>query len=420
MQHYRRTLSTFFLNNQNRRKLFLIGLVVFLLLFTLLRVVQSFSKAGKEKPIVVSQMQLKSTEVLTVAPGVFLQTLPLSGALNPYTQAIVSARASGEIATVLVREGQAVQSGQTLATLVNTNYRAQLDQAVANVTSSASALGLAQQDYNNNQKLVAEKFISPIALQKIEVALASSKAQLENAKQAVVIAQRALSETHIKAPMSGIINARHVQAGESAASGMAMFSIVNIDQFEMQAPISAEQIGLIKIGQTVELSSTGLKESFNGVVERINPAATNGSRSYVAYIRIDNSTGLLKAGMFAQGKIVINKRDNVIGIPLPAVHEREQQKFVYAVKNNQLVEQIITTGDLSSDAIDAPIEVTSGLSAGDVVVRLDLGELKVNTDVLVLSDKPVQSDEVGSIATQASWWQKIKNLFGGNKKSSTS
>lgn len=406
MQSYRSTSLTSMPsapNNRNRKKLFIV-LVVFLLLFAAFRVVQSFSKAGKAKPAVVSQMQLKNTEVLTVDSNTFLQTLPLSGALNPYRQAIVSARASGEIASVLVREGQGVQAGQTLATLVNTSYKAQLDQAIANATSATSALRLAQQDYSNNQKLVAEKFISPIALQKLEVVLSSSRAQLENAQQAVVIAQRALSETNIKAPMNGIITARNVQAGESAAIGTAMFSIVNITQFEMQAPISAEQIGLIEVGQTVALSSAGLSESFNGVVERINPAATNGSRSYVAYIRIDNPTGLLKAGMFAQGKIVISERDNIISVPLPAVHEREQQKFVYAIKNNQLVEQIITTGELSSDAIDAPIEVTSGLTIGDVVVRLDLGELKANTDVVVLSDQPVQSGEAKAEVVQASWW----------------
>lgn len=404
--------------NATRRRL-LVGLAIFLLVFAAFRIIQSLSKAGKAKPAAVTQMQLKNSEVMTVDALNFSQTLPLSGALNPYTQAIVSARASGEIATVLVREGQSVRAGQTLATLVDTSYRAQLDQATANVTSAASALKLAQQDYENNQKLVAEKFIAPIALQKIEVALASSKAQLQNAEQTRVIAQRALSEVTIKAPMNGIITARNVQAGESAAIGTAMFSIVNIDQFEMQAPISAEQIGLIQVGQTVDLSSTGLSEHFNGVVERINPAATNGSRSYVAYIRVDNPTGLLKAGMFAQGQIVISARQGVLSVPLTAIHERGQEKFVYAVKNNQLAEQNITTGELSSDAIDAPVEITSGLAVGDVVVRMDLGELKVGTNVMILSDIPTVAGKESVPTAQLSWWQKIKIWLGLSKKASS-
>ena len=393
------------------RKIVLLALAAALLILAAVRITQSFLRAGSAKQTPVTQMQLKSSEVMTVVPTGFEQTLPLSGSLNSYTQATVSARAAGEVARVLVREGQAVQQGELLAVLVDTTYRAQYDQAVANEQSALSSLKLAEQDYQNNAQLVKEGFISSIALQKLAVARESARAQLQNATQAKVIAQRALSEVNIKAPVSGVIAARDIREGETAAVGTPMFSIVNIDSFELQAPISAEQIGAIHQGQTVQLTSVGVAEPFTGTVERINPAATNGSRSYAAYIKVDNMSGLLKAGMFAQGQIVITARDGVLNVPATALHTRDQTQYVYIVKDNKLAEQTVTTGTRSSDAIDAPVEIVSGLNNGDVVVRQDLGQLVVGTDVVLLNADGSKPEGESKSVAPPTWWQKITRIF---------
>ena len=393
------------------RKIVLMSIAVALLAVAALNIFDSFRQTEKARPVAATQIQLKNTEVLTVNPSALAQTLPLSGALNPYTQATVSARASGEIAQVLVREGESVQKGQVLATLVDTTYRAQLEQALANEVSAASSLRLAEQDLSNNQKLVAEGFISPIALQKIQVARDSAQAQVQNARQAKVIAQRALSEVNIKAPVSGVISVRNVRAGESAAIGTAMFVIVNIDALELQAPISAEQIGAIQVGQTVQLSSAGLAAPFSGMVERINPAATNGSRSYVAYIRVENSAGLLKAGMFAQGQITIAGLDGVLSVPATALRTRADTQFVYGIQDGKIVEHVVTTGVRASDAIAAPVEIKTGLKGGDTIVGLDLGQLKVGTNVVLLNaDGQMPAVDTKTAPTQ-SVWQKLLGLF---------
>lgn len=131
------------------------------------RVYQAQARAGKAKVAPATVILLKVAELVAVQPSAFEQTLPLSGALDPYTQAVVGARASGEIQTVNVREGQSVKKGQVLAALVSTTYQAQYQQAVSNVASAKSALDLAQKDYNNNAALVKEGFISQMALQKL-------------------------------------------------------------------------------------------------------------------------------------------------------------------------------------------------------------------------------------------------------------
>ena len=358
--------------------------VIALLGFIGFRVYQAQARAGKAKVVAPTVMQLKNSELVVVQPSAFAQTLPLSGSLDPYTQAVVSARVGGEVLSVNVREGQSVKKGQVLAALVNTTYQAQYQQAVSNVASAKSALDLAQKDYNNNTQLVKEGFISQMALQKLEVTLASASAQLRNAEEAQVIARRTLGEATIVAPVSGVIATSKVNAGDTVAIGSAMFSIVNTSRFELVAPISAEQIGALQPGQTVALSSAGVAQPFIGRVDRINPAAQDGSRSYAVYIAVDNPTGQLKSGMFAQGQIVLAAHANALTVPATAIHAVDQRHFVYMIKDGKLLAQDVTLGARASDAIDAPVEIASGVASGDQVVRLDLGVLKAGVDVQVV------------------------------------
>ena len=351
-----------------------------------LRLYQSLTQAARAKPAPVKEIQVKQSELISVGAIAFEQTLPLSGSLNPYVQTTVRPRASGEVARVLVREGQAVQANQVLAELVDTTYQAQLAQAQANVSSAQRSFDVTLQDYKNNQQLFEEKFISKMALDKLNVNVAAAQTQLDNAKQALVIAKQSASETVIRAPVAGYIASSAAQKGDTVGNETAMFVIVNIDSFELAAPVSAEQVGMIRAGQTVQLSATGVAEPFSGVVERVNPAAQNGSRSYLVYIRVDNLDGLLKAGMFAQGKIFLSASPNALSVPATALHTAGDKVYVYKVADGKLIKQFVTTGARASDAIDAAVEITSGLAANDTVIRLDLGELKEGVSINILND----------------------------------
>lgn len=364
-------------------------LLLALIALIALRLYQSLTQAARAKPAPVTEMQIKQGELVAVGGSTFEQTLPLSGSLNPYVQTTVRPRASGEVARVLVREGQAVQANQVLAELVDTTYQAQLAQAQANVSSAQRSFDVTLQDYKNNQQLFEEKFISKMALDKLNVNVAAAQTQLDNAKQALVIAKQSASETVIRAPVAGYVASSAAQKGDTVGNDTAMFVIVNIDSFELAAPVSAEQVGMIRAGQTVQLSATGIAQPFDGVVERVNPAAQSGSRSYLVYIRVDNPTGLLKAGMFAQGKIVLSTSPNTLSVPATALHTVGDKVYVYKVADSKLVKQFVTIGTRASDAIDAAVEITSGLVANDTVIRLDLGELKEGVSVSVLSDAAV-------------------------------
>ena len=402
-----------------KRKQLVVLTVLALALFIGFRVYQALTKTSRAQASEVKVIQIKRSEITQLQTVSLDKTLPISGSLNPLEQSLVSARASGEVQSVAVREGESVGKGQTLAELVATTYQAQYDQARANVSSAEQTLKLAQQDYTNNEELYRSGFIAKMALQKLEVNLQSARSNLTNAQQTLVIAQRNLSETRITAPISGVIAVRKINPGETVGMGSVLFSIVNESSFEVSAPISAEQVGQIAIGQTVQLHTPGMTDAFTGTVERINPAAQAGSRSFTVYVRVNN-TGALRAGMYAQGQILLSSKPAVLSVPASAIHAKSSRQYVYVLTNDTIEQREVTLGERASEAADAPTEITSGLQAGDSVVRLDLGELKPNQKVEIVENSGETAAPTPATGTPAAEPQgvfaKIKAWFARKTK----
>ena len=397
----------------SRRKQRVVVLLLLLVLFIGFRVFQALTKAARAKAQPVNIVQIKASELVEVQPTSFDKVLPLSGSLNPYQQTLVSARASGEVAQVSVREGQAVNKGDVLAELSTITYQAQVDQARAAVNSAQQNLALAEQDYRNNKELLDAGFIAKMALQRIEVNRQNAHSALVQAQQSLVIAQRSLNDARISAPISGIVAARKINVGDTVGIGSPLFSIVNDNTFELSSPIPAEQIGQVQVGQSVQLRTAGVTNEFSGTIERVNPATQAGSRSYMVYVRVFNN-GQLRSGMFAEGNILLSSRPNILSVPATAVRNADGMSYVYVINNGTLEKRVVTLGERASEQIDAMTEITSGLSAGERVVRLDLGVIKPDLKVELLNDTgttQTTNSSKDNAATKQGLIAKIKAWF---------
>jgi len=97
----------------SRRKQLVVLIVLALTLFIGVRVYQALTKTSRSKTAETTVVQIKRSEITQLQAVSLDKTLPISGSLNPLEQTLVSARASGEVQSVAVREGQAVSKGQT-------------------------------------------------------------------------------------------------------------------------------------------------------------------------------------------------------------------------------------------------------------------------------------------------------------------
>ena len=316
--------------------------------------------------------ELAQGDVAAISARALSVSLPLSGSLAPLNQATIKAKVSGEIHETTVQEGQQVSSGQVLLRLDAADQRARLTQQQAMLDEAQARLSMASKNEANSQALLKQKYISQTAYDTTQNSVDLARASVKSAAAMVEIARIALADTVIRAPMAGIVSKRHVQAGEKVAPDMPVYTIVNLAQLTLEAPVPSAEIPRIKIGQEVRFKVDGFgTRDFTGKVARINPTTESGSRAMLVYIAVDNGDGALRGGMFAKGSIVTERSIVAPMVPLTALRTEKHGTVVYAVVDNKVVAQPVTLGLRNED--EGYAEVKEGLAAGTrvIVARLD-------------------------------------------------
>lgn len=316
--------------------------------------------------------ELAQGDVAAIGARALSVSLPLSGSLAPLNQATIKAKVSGEIRETTVQEGQQVASGQVLLRLDAADQRARLTQQQAMLDEAQARLSMASKNEANSQALLKQKYISQTAYDTTQNSVDLARASVKSAAAMVDIARIALADTVIRAPMAGIVSKRHVQAGEKVAPDMPVYTIVNLAQLTLEAPVPSAEIPRIRIGQEVRFKVDGFEaREFTGKVARINPTTESGSRAMLVYIAVDNGDGALRGGMFAKGSIVTERSAVAPMVPLTAVRTEKQGTVVYAVVDNKVVAQAVTLGLRNED--EGYAEVKEGLAPGAkvIIARLD-------------------------------------------------
>ncbi|MDO8178199.1 MAG: efflux RND transporter periplasmic adaptor subunit [Undibacterium sp.] len=350
---------------------------------------QSSSVKGPPVATVPQTLEFLPGDVVTVTSAEVQKRLTLSGALRAVNQAAVKAKLAGDVREVLVREGEAVQLGQVLVKMDTADYEARLAQARGSLAAAQGQLDIARQSRDNNKSLLDKNFISKNAYDNSSNQLAIAAANVASANGVLEVAQKALADTVIRAPIAGLISTRNVQPGEKISPDNRLFDMVDLRVLEMEAPVPTQDIARIKIGQQVQINIEGVTGAVSGQVSRINPATTAGSRSIMAYIQVVNQDGVLRAGMFAEAQLVIEKKSAVLNIPLTAVRYDDGKAFVYTIEKQLLQKNAVTLGLQGDSNGVAVVEILSGVTKDSKVIKTNLGNLRAGMPVkLVPSNQP--------------------------------
>ena len=313
-------------------------------------------------------------DLFIVEPRSLDRVLPLTGSLMPLTEATVKAKVAGELVAVTVREGESVTQGQVLARIDLTEVQARVAAREADSESAKAQLVWAEKNRNQQKALLDKSFISQSAFDNIQSNYDVAAAKLRAAEAELVVARKSLGDAVLVAPFSGIVSLRHAQPGERVALDAKVISIVDLSRLQLEASVPPAAIGQVKIGQAMNIRVEGFGErKFAGRIERINPAATAGSRSISVYAAIDNREGLLRGGMFAQGALTLSSINGALAVPASAVREDIGQTFVYAIDDGLIKRKNVKVG--APDAAGR-VQVLEGLAAGDRIVRVNLGSLR--------------------------------------------
>lgn len=169
----------------------------------------------------------------------------------------------------------------------------------------------------------------------------------------------------ITAPMGGVVDARNAVLGQAVEPNSVLFHISDLSQMVVVARVYEEDIGKLGPGQEARvrlLSYPG--RLFAGKVTLISPQLNPLNRTVAVWIQVPNPQGLLKANMFAQAAVVLQRDSAALTVPNAAVLEANGEKFVFVREGDKYHRVEVTTG--AGD--DQYTQITAGLVPGDEVV----------------------------------------------------
>ena len=323
------------------------------------------AKDDSHKMALVSTMTAKDT--------LFNHYIEVQAAVQTKQNILLNAQYGGTLTRVLVKEGQAVRKGQTLANIDDGGLGQQLAQMQVQVS-------LAKTTFERQQNLWSQKIGS-------EMQYLQAKANYEGQLKSVSQMKSQLAKTRIIAPFSGTIDQIVTDQGSAVGPGTPVMRIVSLANMYLEASVPEKNIKTVKKGTEVmvELPVIGeaLTTKISSASNYINPA----NRTFDIQVNVPNKSGNIKPNLTAKLKIKDYTNPNVITVPLSIISENaEGEQYLYVasdVKNNEATAKkvIISTGLTYGTAI----EVLTGINAGDQIIKEGARSVKDGQKVKIIT-----------------------------------
>jgi RND family efflux transporter MFP subunit len=366
------------------------ALVLAALVFGTMRIVsqrQALQAANAAKLAERAQagIELAPTDLVQVQVRTLPQEVTVSGSLKAANVVVIKARVAGELQGLSLREGDAVRAGQVVAQVEPADAQARLRQSQQQAEAAKAQVDIARRTYENNRSLVEQGFISKFALESASASLASAEASYRAALAGADLTRKALEDTVLRSPISGLVSQRLAHNGERMALDGRVLEVVDLRRMEVEASLSAAEAVQVQPGQKAQLRVEGVSTPLSGTVSRVNPNVLAGSRAVLAYLVLDPVPGL-RQGLFVQGRIQI-ATVQAPSVPLSAVRSDKPTPYVQLVENNMLVHQPVQLG-ARAEVDGQTVVVLQGVPANARLVSGAVGTLREGLRVTLTPGAP--------------------------------
>lgn len=350
-----------------RKRIFIIG-VVLLIVFILLiyfRVIKN-KDAASDRPQVTQTVQITSVSRSTIS-----KKITFSGDILAIQQANIYSRVSGNIKTIYVDIGDYVPAGKLLARIDDAPLLQTLRQNEGVYNQAKANLENNRISFERNQVLYDKNLISKSELDNSETIMKVSEGQVDAADANVRNAEIQLNYCNIKAPFSGFITKRFLDAGAYISAGGASQSTVilllsDIKKVKVMVNVLEKDIPSLDSVKEANIRTDAYPdEIFKGKVNKVSQAIDLNTRTMPVQIEIVNDELKLKPGMFADIELVIQMHENTMILPSQSVLNDNRGSYVYVVTADSTIHRLnVQTGITENNNI----EIVSGMSGLENIV----------------------------------------------------
>lgn len=321
----------------------------------------------------------------TVAtPKTWQSYLTAVGTLTAVNGTDISSEVAGKVTEIPFQSGQNVKKGDILVLLDTSVEEAQLK-------SDAAALKLAEINHNRNITLLKKNVLSQAEFDTTAARLAEAEANVEGT-------QAKIHQKTIVAPFDGKIGIRKINVGEYVSAGTDMVSLQSMDPLYVQFTLPEQYLADIYLQQPIDIAinTNAQQKTFQGALTAINSKINQTTRNILAQATLPNPNFQLYPGMFAQVKLWLKEKRDVITLPQTAISYSLHGDSVFIIKADRkkkdskghpllhVSRQYVKVGEQR----DTEVAIQEGIKSGDQVVTS--GQVKLQNGTRVEIDNSVE------------------------------
>ena len=314
---------------------------------------------GAQTPIPVA--------VTSADTGTIASYYNATASLEAEKQAQVLSRVSGLVGSLAAEEGDLVAEGDVLLTIDNPEYRYRLQQAEATTGNLRSR-------FQRFEAMLAEELSTEEEFQ-------AARSDLANAEAEEGLARLNLSYTSVRAPFSGRVISRLVDPGQNVSVGTELMVMADFDPLLARVHVPSRQFNKLSLDQTVDLVLDSDGRLLKGRIKLISPVIDPASGTIKVTVEVPDYPEGTRPGDFAEVRIVTERRDGTLLVPLGAVINEKGEQVVYVAGDGDRAQRrIVEVGFTDDDHA----EILSGLERGDRVVTRGQRSLKKGSPLKIL------------------------------------
>jgi RND family efflux transporter MFP subunit len=328
-------------------------------------------KASATLRVETTQAALPAVSVILPKQTASADEIILPGNVEPFITSPIYSRTNGYLKRWYFDIGAHVKKGQLLAVIETPEVDQQLQQARSNLLTAQANLELASITKTRYQGLLKSNAVSQQDVDNAVGTYNANKAIVEADKAAVEQYSALVSFEKIYAPFDGVITARNtdigdlINSGSNTAAKTDLFHIAQPGKLRVYVNIPEEYSQGVKTGMTADLSLAEFPgRKFQGKLVRTAESINVTTRTLLVEIDVDNPTGTLLTGSYAEVHLAVPMRASTFLLPVNSLIFRSEGLHVATVKDGKVVLAVVTPGhDFGNQ-----IEIVAGLKPDDQVI----------------------------------------------------
>lgn len=343
---------------------------------------------------------------ITTATAVAMNTSPAAASVLDATgyvvarrQATVSSKLTGKVVDLTIEEGQRVNDGQVLARIDDSNVRAQLNLALAQLESSRSVLDEArvllldaERQRKRARELGEKQLVSRQAIDTAEANYDQAAVRVTSAERGVVVAERSVSlyrqqmdDAIVRAPFAGVITVKNAQLGEmisplsagGAGTRTGIGTLVDMDSLEIEVDVNESFINRVQPNQPVQATLNAYPDwKVPAQVIAVIPAADRSKATVKVRIGLQVKDPRVLPDMGVRVSFLTDEKPQTelpkgVLIPADAVADDNGSTIVFVVQGDRVERRAVTVGATRG----SEVQVIAGLASGERIARGDLTTL---------------------------------------------